>query len=291
MIELTVGIVVGLVVFSAILMPTVNNVTEQTRTYTNEGVSFALADPEDTEIHTIIVTADGLTSDGVTIDATSYLPGDYTILFGQHSILRYSPATGRVVFGGSNGESTSSIFTDVRTANSSETLTLTLNGTQLTATNGDTTRIVDDNWAYVSNVGTYSYSVNPCVTDSDRIIGGGVTYSPFSSATVICFDGTIEDIDAIIARASPAATLNDVRVSTSGVATNLVKIDAIYFDATQNENDVTATYTYFLAPKEIVYNNPDYVGGDLDGLFEVIPILIIAGLIIGIVGVALSRRE
>lgn len=293
LLTLTITLVVGIILAGSLLMPVLNAYDEPTRTYINEGVPYALIDSEDTTEHIIIIKADGVTCDGETIDASAYLTGDYTLVFGEHSIIRYSPGNGRVVFGGSNGPDTSSIFTDLRTANSEETLTVTIVGDELTTLNGETTRTVTDNWAYISSTeGAYRYCVNPCVTATDRVIGGGVTYSPFSSATVICFDGTIEEITAKIARANPAATLDEVRVSTSPVSGNLVKIDAIYFDCTQSDTNKTATYTYFLAPEKITYNNPDYLGAGNSALLGAIPILIIIGLVmLGVGAIAVRNRD
>lgn len=288
--KVLIGVIVAGLLVMVMAVPIVSSMTETTRIYHNEGVPFALATNEDLVSHEIVIDNTGLTSDGITIDATAYLPGDYTIVFGEHSIFRYTPANGRVVFGGTVFEGSSGQFTDIRTANSEETLTITIVGDTLTTVNGETTYTVEDTWAYVSDKGTYRYCVNPCVTADSRIIGGGVTYSPFSSATVICFDGTVENIDAGIYRASPAATLNNVVVNTSVVATNLLKIDSIVFNATQSDTDKTATYTYFLAPYEIVYENPAYVGGILSLIYDLLPLLAGIGVLTVAVVYFINRR-
>lgn len=282
--------VIVIVVLAGVLIPTLNDSTSSTLTYTNKGVLFALADAEDADTHTIVVDSTGLTSDGDTIDASPYLSGDYTIVFGEHSIIRYSPSTGRVDLGGTVAEGTTQQFTTIRSASSEETLTLTITGETMVTVNGETTKTIEDNWAYVSNDGTYSYCVNPCVTPTDRIIGGGVTYSPFSGATVICFDGTIEGITAGIYRSSPTATLTDTEVVTSNVTTNLYKIDAIKFTATQSDTERVATYTYFLAPAEVTYENPAYVGSSGSAILAAIPALVIVALILGVVALVLRSR-
>lgn len=291
LLTLTITLVVGIILAGSLLMPVLNTYDEPTRTYLNEGVPYALIDSEDTTEHIIVIDADGVTCDGEIIDASTYLTGDYTLVFGEHSILRYSPSNGRVVFGGSSGPDTSSAFTDFRTASSEETLTITIVGDELTTVNGETTYTITDNWAYICTEGAYRYCVNPCVTATDRIIGGGVTYSPFSSATVICFDGTIEEITAKVARANPAATIDEVRVSTSPVSGNLVKIDAIYFDCTQSDTDKTATYTYFLAPEKITYNNPEYIGDSYAAILGALPILVIVALVMMAAGALYLKRE
>lgn len=286
---ISVAVLVSLVVLAGVLMPVLDDATPATKTYTNEGLKYALADPESVDTHTIIVTASGVTSDGVIIDG-SMLPGDYTLVFGQHSILRYTPTNGRVAFGGTLADGTSGQWTDLRSASSEETLTLTLTGDTLTSVNGETTKTIEDNWAYVSTDGTYVYCVNPYVTKSDRVIGGGVTYSPFSSATIICFEGTIDDIDAGVYRASPAVTLNSVDVQTSPIVTNLVRIDAIVFNCTQSDNEVSATYTYFLAPAEITYENPAYVGDKSADILQVIPVMVILAILLGVVALVIRSR-
>lgn len=286
-----VTVVISIIVLAGVLIPTLNNSTDKTLTYYNEGVAYMIADPDSIDNHVIVVDADGITSDGETIDASPYLTGDYTIVFGEHSILRYSPANGRVSFGGTLGQGTAGVWTEKRTGDSEETLTITITGDTMVMVNGETETTVTDNWAFVSTAGEYRYLVNPCVTSTDRIIGGGVTYSPFSSATVICFDGTIEAINAGIYRSSPAATLNSYEVQTSVIKGDLVKIDAIKFNATQNSNDVTATYTYFLAPHEITYNNPAYIGDDYAGIIGVIPLLVVVAVLLAAISLFIIRRS
>ena len=283
-------VAIGIMVFAALLVPVVNDGVSTEKTYYNEGVPFALANDQDTAEHTIIIDSTGLTSDGVTMDATDILPGSYTIVFGEHSIFRYDPTDGRVSRGGTVAEGTAAQWGTLRNSNSDEVLTITIVGDLLTWVNGEYNGTFEDQWAYISNVGTYRYLLNPCVTSTDRIIGGGVTYSPFDSATVICFDGTIDNITGGIYRAAPAAVLNDIRVSTSEITTNLVKIDAIYFDATQGDVNKTATYTYFLAPHAISYENPDYVGDNTADVLGVLPLILICALIMGVVGYAVYQR-
>ena len=290
-ITMAVTVTVALIVLGVVLIPVLDDTTPSTKTYNNVGIPFALADAEDTDTHIIVVDSTGVTSDGETIDSSPYLgTNDYTLVFGEHSILRYAPITGRVVLGGTVSDGSAQQFTDLRSASSSETLTLTIVGDTLTSVNGETTKTIEDNWAYVSASGDYRYLTNPCVTASDRVIGGGVTYSPFSSATVICFDGTIDGITAGIYRSTPTATLNSVDVVTSSITTNLVKIDAIKFNCTQNGNDVTATYTYFLAPAEITYENPYYVGDQSAALLAAVPVLIIIAILLGVAAVVLRNR-
>ena len=293
LITICITLFVGIILAGAVLVPVLNDTTGATKTYINEGTYYALADPDDDTSYVITVKS---VDDVAVIDLdgeaiTSTITGGYTVVFGQHSIIRYFPENGRVILGGTVGAGTSSQFTDLRSADSSETLTLTITGDTLVTVNGETTKTISDNWAFINPAGDYSYCYNPCVTASDRIIGGGVTYSPFSSATVICFDGTIEGIDAGVYRSSPTVTLNDTVINTSNVATNLFRIDSIVFNCTQSDADKTATYTYFLAPKEVVYDNPNYVGSASAAILGAIPILVIVSLILAAVGVIYVNRN
>lgn len=286
---LVIALVVGIILAGSVLMPVMNTYDEPTRTYINEGIPFELADPNDTDTHTIIVDANGITSDGISVGSDLFV--DYTIVFGEHSIIRYTSTTGRVAYGGiDTSESSGQNWIDLRSGDTEQVLTITISGDSLTAVNGTTTKTIEDQWAFISTEGNYRYTLNPCVTSTDRIIGGGVTYSPFSSATVICFDGTTEGINAGVYRYSPTVTIDDITVNTSTVTTNLLKIDSIVFDCTQSDTDKTATYTYFLAPEKITYNNPEYMGNNYATLLGAIPIMVIVALLMLAVGAIALRR-
>lgn len=292
MIKLTVGVVVGVLMLSAILVPLIHTSTDTTKTYVNEGTYYSLADADDTDTHTIVISTDNLPA--VSVDGTLVTAqfDEYTLVFGQHSILRFTATTGRLILGGSLSEGTSLQWATLRAANSEDDATIVLTGTTMTVTVGETVTTIEDNWAYIDPAGDFSYCISPCVLADSPIYGGGATYTPFTSVTVICFTGTSEGLTNYgVYRSSPTVTIDDVVINTSEVDGDLIKIDSIVFNCTQSETSKTATYTYFLAPKEITYDNPDYVGSDIATIMSVIPMLVTVGIIVGIVGVAFSRRE
>lgn len=287
-----VSLTVVVICVAVIMMPVLGEYTTATKTYVNEGTYFSLADADDAETHTIVISSDDLPA--VTVDGTSVTSEfeDYTVVFGKHSILRLIATTGRLTLGGTVGEGTSGQWAVLRAGEATDDATIALTGTTLTVTVGETVTTIEDNWAYMDPEGDYSYCTTPCVLADSPIYGGGVTYTPFSSATVICFTGTSEELTSYgVYRGSPAVTLDSYTVNTSEVDGDLMRIDSIVFNCTQSETSKTATYTYFLAPKEITYDDPDYLGSGNSALILAIPVIVIASLVVAAVGTFITGRR
>ena len=301
MIELVVGIVVGLIVFSAILMPTVHSSTDATLTVTNTGSYFTTPDEGE---HTIVINAASITYDGkVCTYPDLSLYGSATVVMGEDWFLRLekSSSTGvNYILGGPPQQ-----YVNLGNATLGD-LTVTISGTGFTTTNLSTSATItrSDVTYFIADKGDYVLSHDPYVLNSTEFVAGIRNVSSYDLFEIV--SGTVSETDSYDTTpirmysftSLETGTFTDAtyEVDLSTVNGDLKKLEQINEDlivtySTDGEVTRTITIDYIIVPVEITYDNPAYVGGELSGLIGIIPILIIAGLIIGIVGVALSRRE
>lgn len=152
--------------------------------------------------------------------------------------------------------------------------------------------------AYVSNEGEMVYAHNPTVTDDSQIVIGGITNGLETTGTETvtigyCISGTYgtivdQTITVLDPTASGTATYvsTEMTVNTTEVGTNAYRIDSILFTSSWSDDSTsTATYTYFLAPAEITVEGTTVsAGGILSTLVSVIPLIVLVGVILGIIG-------
>lgn len=299
MIELTVGIVVGLVVFSAILMPVMNNATATEHTFTNEGYArYASIESTSDEVITVIwdhtkpliINVNGEDVD-YTVNASST-----SIVFGDNWSVRLNDAgtsAGMQYIGNSNQD-----YLLTSTANEMD-MTITLSAGTATLTDGTTTKTNSYNTAFYPNkdgtmVMKKSDESAHLLKDSSIIAANGMT-NVHGSAIGIRFDGTIQDgyefnLYRNVASASVSNVeshyVEDVRYL------DLVELSNITFNLdVEDETTTPATYSYFLIPYQVTAELAVHADQDTIEMLKVIPILIIAGLIVGIAATVVSRRE
>lgn len=312
MIELTVGIVVGLVVFTAILMPVVNNATTTETKFANTGYYTYDAVTEDTNV---IIEFDPAKQDKLTINNTeitmpqvsSGSPTQWTLCGSENFTVRYvktSGGTGPYTLQcyGSNGY----IAGDPSATTTVVSLEIS-NTTMKFNRNDSTSRSYD--------MGTHGFVINPdgdgtlmlkypsqnayVKGDSDIYLCGTtfVTGSGTNDYVGVFGYGTLDDgltMSSFYGNTSPnTVTFGDVTANYTEVGgyIDLYELESFTFPLTQNSATVTATYSYFVVPTEVTAEKAVHADSQTIAMLNVIPILIIAGLIIGIVGVAITRRE
>ena len=67
-------------------------------------------------------------------------------------------------------------------------------------------------------------------------------------------------------------------------------LNNIKFDIIASDTATHATYSYFIVPYEVSLERSVYMGGSLGALVSIIPLLIIAGLVIGAVTWFMLRK-
>lgn len=299
-----VGVIVAVLLTSTILISYIGTATSETATYTNEGMPFAAVDEGE---HTIILTADSIEVDGEAIDMGLF-PGDfstYTIVYSEggafirldivNDTLRWCSTTLKNY-----------------PCNNGETVTISINGSTATIASSDTTltsSTISNVLYYISTKGDYVLALNPYIKADSVVIGAGSTNFgtaqgvPSSMFIYVAWGGAIDNLEGNVINfgtIGSGATYSSVvvdgfDVNTTAVKTNLLRIDSVDIDfiATSSSVDypIAAIYTYFLAPREVVYDNPIYVGSDNSALLSVIPILVLAGVVVAVAAVIGRRAE
>lgn len=296
-IELTVGIVVALVVFSAILMPVISNAQTNNGdpiTLTNDSpVVLREVKPGDVLIGTRS-TVDGVTDDVWTLNGETVVgptggadrwnvgimsDGLYVQINAPANSamgIRYSmtTATPTVVYmsGGSGSATHSFTFGE-------DTISVV-------ASTADPVE-VPYTWAYVMcPYGEGEY----CAP-----IAGGVGIVKDPNQVILCGAYTSGDLDTMYYyKDGQTYVSNTDYTMTADITTAVHEGTTDIYDATVSVAMTDGTNTETFTPYRILV--PYEVTGHADSgaiydMLGVIPILIIAGLIVGIVGVAISRRE
>lgn len=289
LLTLAIALTVGVILAGSLLMPVLSDYTTATRTYTNEGVPYASFDGE---THTIVLSYDGTTTTITTDGEPCELPdlnlyGSATIVYGSDAIIRIGK-TGNV-----RGFSDSFYGVDATAGNDA---TIVVTSTVTTLTVGNTTRTVPlTPLAYIASEGDYRLSLKPCITDDNVIIGGTTNTSGGHYINTVAV-GQINDLTI----ANPFSDLGtgvtitsiDATPTTSAVVGNLLKIENISFNAELSDSsEVTAIFSYFLAPASVVYNDPNYLGDANAAILGAIPVLVIVALITMALGSMYLKRD
>lgn len=277
------AVVLAAIMLSSMLIPIVSSSTSTEATITNEGAKYSLYETGDT--HTITFTSDSIITDGVAqpLPDTS-LYGSATIVYGT-GIFRYH-SDGNVRFWGvlASGDVNRSLGSAVNvTIAIDETGTATATSTDESVTPRNFSGVI----MYANPAGDYALSYNPYVVEDSTIYGCGNTIIEDTTYTM-AWTGTTEGITVSWVY-PPEQEIGTIAVNTTDVQTNLLKIDSIEIPIESAGGG--ATYTYFFAPKEITYENPDYAGESESTLLGVIPILVTVGIILGVIGMLFLRRE
>ena len=294
-VQVAVAVLVAVLVFTAILVPVVSEFSEAEHSYTNEGVTFAEVE---SGTHEIIVTNDGqtkMTVDGKAIDISKFtaMGGEsYSILIFDNAFARVSLATATDQFRVVTTE-----YVDSIAMTSGTSVTITVDGSTVTIVEPERTRTLENCKYYVSSEGQFVMAKNPVVTAESVIVGAGQTYfSAWNSNIFMEWYGTGEDINANVFRSNGFdATPTDptITVSKTNVKEAAYRIDNISFDFDSTVSGAAVhpvcNYNYFLAPKVVTWDNEKYMGATSD-LVGIIPIIVIVGLLISVIGIAIVRR-
>lgn len=290
-------IVVGVIVIGSVLAVTVSDYSTSTLTYTNEGMPYAEVD-EDT--HTILLKTNTITVDGEDIDLSLFPSGfsNFTIVYGVEDFIRYN-----ILSGGNSISLRGANITNVSvTPTDDAPVTITISGSDVTIAY-TATKTFSDAIYFISPDGDYVLTANPTVTDDTVMYGEGETSFgtsagvPVTLALTTYWTGTTASVTAtVLSYTAPAYTSCEVAstgVNATEVVSGLYHIDSVLinyvatYDGT--EYNTTSTYTYFLAPITITYDNPNYLGSEFVGLLGAIVVIAVAGILITAVGMIRAR--
>lgn len=297
---ISLGVVIAALLMSVLLVPIVSDATSAERTIENTGMPYAEAGGD----HVIVITADGITFDGDAVDMTMF-PGDfqtYTLVYGEESFIRWGAAN-IIIVSDSDGLHSFNVSTNTIT------ITISDNTAVVSTTGSATTYSIDDVMFYMSpSGGDYVLAVNPYVNDEMVVYAAGDTYytasgRPAALRIWTIWTGELDEITVVSCGTNSsgytALTVSEITVDLANIETNLYRYNSVVFDYTATYTDaqeqttdvpLTATYTYFLAPAEVSYDNSSYIGSAA-AMLAIVPLLVTVGIIMAAVGIFVSRRE
>ena len=304
---------VGVLVFSALLIPLVNEATATNTTFTNDG--YYTMDKLDTDTNaTIEWSKDSLnilTVNGVDIDMSEFVGVNrtsFTIIGSDYLVIRYEK-TSDVVAGvqlyGTNGaylsfhSNTAADAGDKLTISISEgTITCTTNGTtplNRSYTITDEGYIINPNGTGIFAVMKYADTPAYVLEDSDiKLIGVSVAGGP--NAIVLYGAGTIAggmEISTVYKPESiTAVSYSNITATDSAVNgyNGLYSLDKYEFTINYDNSTYNATYSYFIVPVEVTADKTVTADDSTRAVMGIIPVIVIVGLIAGIVGIVAVRR-
>lgn len=289
LIGLVLALAVGVLLVGTLVVPTVSSLTSEQLTYTNEGMPYAAVDEDE---HILVFSPDGITVDGESIDV-SLFPGEFT----EYTVVYAEAAFIRLIPGSSTIQVRSTTSPNFSFSEATVTITITGSTAVLTTTASSSSPTITNVTHYLSSEGDFVLALNPVVLSDSAIVGAGqtgfnaTTYELPATLTVrTVWDGTIEGISASVFSFVPTDTyssleVSNVSVNTTDLGNGLYRIDSvlIYYTVTDTDSveyDVNSTYTYFLAPYQMQYDNPNYVG---DGLVPLVSAIVLMTLVVLVV--------
>ena len=310
--EMTVGIVVGVLVLSAILFPVIDTASTTENTFTNEGYFYMQKiTADDTTPHVLSYETDGTNTnltyklDDVEIPKTNWPAGSLNLTLatdGESWVMRASANSEYVGlqgvgstlnFGGHNTRTTTVTF---------ESGTVTMDRTIYNPDTGQTsvgstlTGSYTDLWLYSPTPTDYVMKMADksayMLADSEYLAMGITLVSQWNTAIKIT--GNVNEFNATIVyppNITTTVTNDEIHKTAVSGYDGLYSLDKLTFTIDDGTTTVDATYSYFIVPAEVTAELAVHASQDEIQILETIPILITVGLILGIVGVAFSRRD
>lgn len=297
MITATVGVIIAIMLTAAILLPIVGTYTDDNTSYTNTGTPFTTPDGGNHEL--LITTDHKITFDGKDVPYPDVNhSGQVILMMGSDWILRMAQsnpsAQATYSLAGPNN-----VF-DLLGNSDAGTLTATITDTDVSYTLGTTTKTRTGLEYTIADDGEYVLSMDPHILEDTSIVVGLRNNTNEATADVFeIVSGDINNLQASVARAvintatpNTGATTSTFEVITHQVSGDLLSLDMITQTMTfWNDATGTIAFDYAIVPDTITYPNPSKVASDVVSLLSIIPILVIASIVVGTVGMIYLRRE
>ena len=298
MLEMVVGVAVGVLILAAALFPVIDQATTTEHTFTNEGYyDYGIFEPTDTYTLTVDVSTGAVTvgDAAVTIPSAVYGPGcslisseDFLLRYGQNPSGYFLQAVGIDY----NGSTVAQGFAG--------TVICTINNGNLimsydsSGTPSSKTFSFDEMYAIVADTDEAvlkKMAESVYIKGDSPIYASGLT-SVAGGLKMLHFEGNYTDGITISSPNLPDATYSNIEWNIEPVSgyVDLYKLTSIEFDVTNSGTTVHAVYSYFGVPEKVTAELAVHPSQDEIELLETIPILITVGLIMGIVGVIAARR-
>ena len=293
-VQVAVAVLVAVLVFVAVLVPVVGNATASTDTFTNSGY-FRMAEIDEP----VTIEWDHTDPQKITVNESvmdlSSVPRTHivTLVATDSMIVRYAPITADTLV--QSYSSTGYIGAGV-TAGSD--MSITIGDGSITTTSGSSTTTQSFESGYcISPTGNWIMTEGKAkvhTTDSIIVLAGN---TKVGDPTVgIYAPGTIEDgLDFTTVQTSSIVvtpTYGDVEFDYTPVSgyNNLVTLSECDFQITVGSTTVDAVYSTFLVPYNVTAERTIHMTDAEASVIGIIPILVIVGLLISVIGIAIARR-
>ena len=302
-----VGITIAVIVCAVVLIPVVQESTQANDTFTNDGY-FRMTKISSTD-DDITITWDYTKPYVFTVNGVdANIPyGSTTGVIFPYSVMSSSDWGLRFTSTNNGNDVNLTVFDSLSipwsvSTSSSKNATITLSsgtisflvdgGTAYTESY-DTVFIPDDSGDYIMKKATTPVYVNG---DSEICVSGRTTLSMGGSNKNynINVDGTIDDgfTPTIIHPASGVTTSNVVVTSTQDAQhINLYQFDKVTFDVTDGDDTKGATYSQMIVPYQVTAERSVHPDTTTTQLINVIPILVIIGIVMLAVGTMIYYRR
>lgn len=302
---MAVSVIAAAVVFGACL-PVFADTTQANDTFTNDEYFITMDKIDSESEHTI--TWNKETSTKITVDGKDVSPNwnSITIVAEEDNLIRCTkaPAPSNEYYLNLVGTARSQGAGTV----ADKSVTITISGGVLTFTGVTST---DATYTFTSSF-TEGYIINPdnegdyqyimkTPTAKAYVLGDseiyGIGYSSVGGVwqNIFVISGTLNDgldVSLVSTTLDDDPTIsNEVTYSNQVSGYNdLYQFEKVTFDAEYNGNTTALTYSYVIVPSEVVAERSVHPTGATLTLMELLPVLIGAGLLIGVVGAVIVRR-
>ena len=309
-VALVVGAAVMVLIFSALLVPIINDATTTQKTFTNDGfirmteitdesedvtVTWAYTDP-----YTFNINDEAIVIPSTTTGGTNAFP--YTIFANEGWGLRVAVSSNDRVDLNLYGSGDTSSLLWFATVTDSDTVTITFSQGTATFVKGTSTGVTQ---TYTSvyipdNEGEYVLkkpNESAYMTGDSLIYSTGRTSTAFGANTFALnfnLDGNIDDGVTVTTLAPTGFTTSNVEVNADEVSgyVGLYSFDNVTFDITQTSTSITtgAVYSQVIVPYEVTVELAVHPDAPTLSLLSVIPIIAMIGIVLAVVGVAIVGR-
>ena len=281
-VALVVGASVMVLIFSALLVPIINDATTTEKTFKNSGLYY-MTNPTET------MHVEYLGSNNWEINDE---PLNYTIA-GATNILIFDD-----IFVRNNGQVRGSATAswdsaDLTIANGTVTGTQVIGGnsTSLSWTYTDSFVAVNGSAEWVMK----AYNQESYIKSDSEIIGMGMTQvkdADGNNALITCYV-SVSDLTATVTTSNTSVTISDVVVNATPVSgyIDLYQFTSVTFKATWGTNVTPCTYNVVIVPASVTAELTVHPDSATNALLSAIPIIAMIGIVLAVVGVAIVGRN
>lgn len=298
-VALVVGASVMVLIFSALLVPIINDATTTEKTFENVGL-YHMTEYDTTAELTITwdhTDPNVLTINDEEVDLpTSQLTVDCTVIGCDEFLIRYNGGTNAYI------QYYAADYTGTIVANvsSEKDMTISIASGSATITNGTLT----DDVSYSGSIYVCSKDGNLVMspyTDTAYVLGDSDIYATgrsyvLSTNFTTVLTGTIED--GMTAEYWPEAsvsswTFSDITTNAEEVSgyNDLYKLTSFTWTADDGNATATITYSQVIVPAEVTAELTVHPDSATNALLSAIPIIAMIGIVLAVVGVAIVGRN